>query len=41
MSISVIGAGYVGLVTDTALAIKRYNVIFVDTDEPGVSMINN
>jgi len=40
MRISVIGAGYVGLVTAAALASKGHNVIVVDIDETRVSMIN-
>jgi len=40
MRISVIGAGYVGLVTAAALASKGHNVIVVDIDEARVSMIN-
>jgi UDPglucose 6-dehydrogenase len=40
MRISVIGAGYVGLVTAAALASKGHNVTVVDTDETRVSMIN-
>jgi len=40
MRISVIGAGYVGLVTAAALASKGHHVIVVDTDEAKVSMIN-
>jgi UDPglucose 6-dehydrogenase len=40
MRVSVIGAGYVGLVTAAALASKGHDVIVVDTDEIKVSMIN-
>ena len=40
MRVSVIGAGYVGLVTAAALASKGHNVTVVDTDEAKVSMIN-
>ena len=40
MRISVIGAGYVGLVTAAALASKGHDVIVVDIDETRVSMIN-
>jgi UDPglucose 6-dehydrogenase len=40
MRISVIGAGYVGLVTAAALASKGHNVIVVDTDETRVGMVN-
>lgn len=40
MKTSVIGAGYVGLVTAAALASKGYDVIVVDTDEAKVSMVN-
>jgi len=40
MRISVIGAGYVGLVTAAALASKGHNVIVVDIDETRVSMIS-
>ncbi len=40
MKISVIGAGYVGLVTAAALASKGHNVVVVDIDETRVRMIN-
>jgi UDPglucose 6-dehydrogenase len=40
MKISVIGAGYVGLVTAAALASKGHNVTIVDIDETRVRMIN-
>ena len=40
MRISVIGAGYVGLVTAAALASKGHDVIVIDTDEIKVSMVN-
>jgi UDPglucose 6-dehydrogenase len=40
MKVSVIGAGYVGLVTAVALASKGHNVIVVDTDETRVGMVN-
>ncbi|MDH4270150.1 MAG: UDP-glucose/GDP-mannose dehydrogenase family protein [Dehalococcoidia bacterium] len=40
MKISVIGAGYVGLVTAAALASKGHNVIVIDTDKARVTMIN-
>ena len=40
MNISVIGAGYVGLVTAAALASKGHNVTVVDTDETRVGMVN-
>jgi len=40
MRISVIGAGYVGLVTAVALASKGHDVIVVDIDETRVGMIN-
>ena len=40
MRISVIGAGYVGLVTAAALASKGHDVIVVDIDEARVSMVN-
>lgn len=40
MRVSVIGAGYVGLVTAAALASKGHDVTAVDTDETKVSMIN-
>jgi len=39
MRISVIGAGYVGLVTAAALASKGHDVIVIDIDEARVSMI--
>jgi UDPglucose 6-dehydrogenase len=39
MRISVIGAGYVGLVTAAALASKGHNVTGVDIDETRISMI--
>jgi len=41
MRISVIGAGYVGLVTAAALASKGHNVIVVDTNPTKVAMINH
>jgi UDPglucose 6-dehydrogenase len=40
MKVSVIGAGYVGLVTAAALASKGHDVIVVDTDETRVGMVN-
>lgn len=40
MRISVIGAGYVGLVTAAALASKGHNVIVVETDEDKINSIN-
>jgi len=40
MRISVIGAGYVGLVTAAALASKGHNVTVIDIDETRVGMIN-
>jgi len=40
MKVSVIGAGYVGLVTAAALASKGHNIIVVDTDETRVGMVN-
>jgi len=40
MGISVIGGGYVGLVTAAALASKGHSVIVVDTDEGRVNSIN-
>jgi UDPglucose 6-dehydrogenase len=40
MRVSVIGAGYVGLVTAAALASKGHDVSVVDIDEARVSMIN-
>ena len=40
MRISVIGAGYVGLVTAAALASKGHNVILVDKDEDKINSIN-
>jgi UDPglucose 6-dehydrogenase len=40
MRISVIGAGYVGLVTAAALASKGHNVIVIDTDETRVGMVS-
>ena len=41
MKISVIGSGYVGLVTGLCLAEKGHNIICVDKDESKVSMINS
>lgn len=40
MKISVIGAGYVGLVTATALASKGHNVILIEKDKGKVKSIN-
>ena len=40
MRISVIGGGYVGLVTAAALASKGHNVVVVDTDEAKIGSIN-
>ena len=40
MRISVIGGGYVGLVTAAALASKRHNVVVVETDEAKIGSIN-
>jgi UDPglucose 6-dehydrogenase len=40
MRISVIGAGYVGLISAAALASKGHNVIVVDTDDIRVCMVN-
>jgi UDPglucose 6-dehydrogenase len=40
MRVSVIGAGYVGLVTAAALASKGHNVIVVDTDQSKVNKVN-
>ena len=40
MSISVIGAGFVGLVTASALASKGHNVIVLDTNAEKVNSIN-
>ena len=40
MRISVIGAGYVGLVTAAALASTGHNVIVVDIDKDKINSIN-
>lgn len=40
MSISVIGAGYVGLTTAAGLASKGYNVIIIEADEAKVNLLN-
>lgn len=41
MRISVIGAGYVGLITGLCLAEKGYQVICVDLDQEKVERINH
>jgi len=41
MNISIVGTGYVGLVSGTCLAEKGHNVICVDKDSEKVRMINN
>ena len=41
MNISVVGTGYVGLVTGTCLADMGNNVICVDTDESKIAGLNN
>lgn len=40
MDVSIIGTGYVGLVSGVCLADKRHNVICVDVDQKKVDMIN-
>lgn len=40
MKIAIIGTGYVGLVTGIALAIRRHQVICVDTDQEKVAKVN-
>ena len=40
MRISVIGAGYVGLVTAAALASRGHNVVVIDTDDGKIGSIN-
>lgn len=41
MKISIIGAGYVGLVTGLCLSEKKHNVICIDSDVSKVKKINN
>src|SRR6056297_1054864 len=41
MKISVIGTGYVGLVSGVCLAEKGHNIVCVDVDEKKVQNINN
>jgi UDPglucose 6-dehydrogenase len=41
MNISIIGTGYVGLVSGVCLAEKGHNVVCVDIDKEKVEMINN
>jgi len=40
MKISIVGSGYVGLITAAGLASKDYNVVCIDIDEGRVNMIN-
>jgi len=40
MKISVVGSGYVGLVTATGLASKGHNVVCIDIDRDKVDMVN-
>ncbi|MFC1999662.1 UDP-glucose dehydrogenase family protein [Chloroflexota bacterium] len=40
MKISVVGTGYVGLVTATGLASKGHNVVCIDIDQDKVDMVN-
>ena len=40
MKISVVGSGYVGLITATGLASKDYDVVCIDIDEGKIDMIN-
>ncbi|MFH1403323.1 MAG: UDP-glucose/GDP-mannose dehydrogenase family protein [Candidatus Altiarchaeota archaeon] len=41
MKISVVGSGYVGLITSAGFAEKGYNVVCVDIDQKKVDMINS
>jgi len=40
VEISIVGSGYVGLITAAGLASKDYNVVCIDIDEDRVNMIN-
>ena len=41
MNVSIIGAGYVGLVSGVCLSEKGHNVVCVDNDQDKVDLINS